>query len=499
MNSKQIYLFIVGFSFLVLLASCSDSNQALGPVVDATNNGFETYEVAKVFAEKCAIPACHSSDNPQHGLSFANYYDMLNGSVNRPLDDSSHHHTPKILHDDESLYGGSPVVPYDTSSSLLYNLITGHVEDADLRMPYLLDPLTNAEIELIKNWILNGAKDFQGNVPYAASDYIYACSQFGDKILAVDPASNLLARTIDVNFSSSNIDQPHNVKKFGHYLYASIITAGKFLKIDIPTNTIVGTVDGLQQPGMIEISSDGKKAYVSKSATATGNNNEIYFINTESMTLEETFLLPETGLPHGMAISSDDNFLYVANMTKDKISIVDLTTNEFVENINLSSSGLLEHEPMHLYISPDDNYLYACCRTSSKVLIISTSTRQIIQSIDIQDHPMQAAISNDGLTIYVVSHHEPIVTTIKKDPISESWTKDLEYGNPAFQHLYGADLSTDGKYLYMTCSNEENDFSPHYSIPGVERQSLLCVYDTELKEVVKIIDLGSYATGITAR
>ncbi|MBK7380043.1 MAG: YncE family protein [Ignavibacteriales bacterium] len=313
-------------------------------------------------------------------------------------------------------------------------------------------------------------KIFKGMCLLLLPDYIYACSQFGDKILAIDPASNLLARTIDVNFSSVEIDQPHNVKKFGNYLYASIISAGKFLKIDIPTNTIVGTVEGLQQPGMIEISSDGKKAYVSKSATATGNNNEIYFINTESMTLEETFL-PETGLPHGMAISSDDNFLYVANMTKDKISIVDLTTNDFVDNINLSSSGLLENEPMHLYISPDNNYLYACCRTSSKVLIISTSTRQIIQTIDIQDHPMQAAISEDGLTIYVVSHHEPIVTTITKSPTSETWTKTLEYGDPAFQHLYGADLSADGKYLYMTCSNEENDFDPHYSIPGVERQS----------------------------
>ncbi len=499
MKYKQLYLFVSIISLLALVSSCSDNTQTLGPVIDATNNGFETYEVAKVFAEKCAIPECHSSDNPQHGLSFTNYYDMLNGSINRPLDDTSHHHTPKILHDDESVYGGSPVVPYDTSSSLLYNLIAGHVEDADLQMPYLLDPLTTAEIELIKNWILNGAKDFQGNVPFTSSDYIYACSQFGDKILAIDPTSNLLARTIDVNFSSVEIDQPHNVKKFGNYLYASIISAGKFLKIDIPTNTIVGTIDGLQQPGMIEISSDGKKAYVSKSATATGNNNEIYFINTESMTLEETFLLPETGLPHGMAISSDDNFLYVANMTKDKISIIDLTTNEFLDNINLSN--IFEHEPMHLYISPDDKYLYACCRMSSKLLIINTETKSVIttQTLDIQDHPMQAAISEDGLTIYVVSHHEPIVTTITKSSTSETWTKTLEYGNPAFQHLYGADLSADGKYLYMTCSNEENDFDPHYSIPGVERQSLLCVYDTELKEVVKIIDLGSYATGIVAR
>ncbi|MBK7380044.1 MAG: hypothetical protein IPJ03_13715 [Ignavibacteriales bacterium] len=138
MKYKQLYLFVSIISLLALVSSCSDNTQTLGPVIDATNNGFETYEVAKVFAEKCAIPECHSSDNPQHGLSFANYYDMLNGSINRPLDDTSHHHTPKILHDDESVYGGSPVVPYDTSSSLLYNLITGHIEDADLKMPYLL-------------------------------------------------------------------------------------------------------------------------------------------------------------------------------------------------------------------------------------------------------------------------------------------------------------------------------------------------------------------------
>jgi hypothetical protein len=67
--------------------------------------------------------------------------------------------------------------------------------------------------------------------------------------------------------------------------------------------------------------------------------------------------------------------------------------------------------------------------------------------------------------------------------------------------LYGADLSPDGKYLYVTCSNNDPDhqFEPHYNIPGKTRPSLVCIYDVTTNELVKILDVGSFATGIAAR
>ncbi|RPI71814.1 MAG: YncE family protein, partial [Ignavibacteriales bacterium] len=168
-----------------------------------------------------------------------------------------------------------------------------------------------------------------------------------------------------------------------------------------------------------------------------------------------------------------------------------------VDDIILSASPGV-YEPMHIYLSPDDKYLYVNNRKASTMLIMDTETKQVVKELPIKDHPMQAAISNDGNKIYVVSHHEPYITEITKN--GTDWIITKEYQNhDAFHHLYGADLSPDGRYLFVTCSNSEDGYEPPYHIPGKERPSILCIYDTQAGELIKAIDIGSYSTGIAAR
>jgi hypothetical protein len=110
---------------------------------------------------------------------------------------------------------------------------------------------------------------------------------------------------------------------------------------------------------------------------------------------------------------------------------------------------------------------------------------------------MQAAVSSDGNKIYVVSHHEHVLTIIEKN--GTTWTKREIMNEDAFQHCYGADLSPDGRYLFISCSNSGEHFTPAYEIPGKERPSILCIFDTQTEELVKVMDIGSYSTGISAR
>ncbi|HSP87644.1 MAG TPA: YncE family protein, partial [Ignavibacteriaceae bacterium] len=178
--------------------------------------------------------------------------------------------------------------------------------------------------------------------------------------------------------------------------------------------------------------------------------------------------------------------------------IVDTDINEVVDDsLILSSGNPVVHEPMHIYLSPDDKYLYINCRTSSKMLIVDTETKQILQEIPISHHPMQAAITPDGNKIFVVSHHIPAITIIEKNGTTWTW-KEIQNVD-AFHHLYGADLSPDGRYLYVTCSNAENHFKPAYEIPNKQKPSLLCIFDTQTEELVKVIDIGSYSTGVASR
>ena len=493
MKVLHLYLSILCLTVL-FISACNETE--VPPDIDEQFNGFESFEVAEILVKNCALPECHRGGTAENGLSYESYSKMIEGSIGRHFGGHDHKNFPKPMHG--TTYGGSPVVPFDAENSLMYNLITGNISNPDLQMPYQKNPLSQSQIEILKNWINNGAKDFNGSVPYSGPNKVFVCNQWSDEIYIIDTDYKVVSGILDVDVNPTVRDQPHNIQIWGSYYYVTLITAGQLLKIDAANNQVVGRVTGLEAPGMIMISPDGKTAYVSKSATATGVYSIIYVIDTETMTRKTTEInLPVPGLPHALWLNSDGKKLYVANMTRDRISIVDTDINEVVDDIILSAAPVV-YEPMHIYLSPDDKYLYINCRTSSTMLIYETETNQRLKELPIKNHPMQSAISPDGNKIYVVSHHDPFITEITKNGVD--WTITKEYENiDAFHHLYGADLSADGRYLFITCSNVEDDYRPSYEIPGKERPSLLCIYDTQLGELVKVLDIGSYSTGVAAR
>ena len=492
---NNINLFLMFFSALFFFYACEE--ETVIPLVDDTNNGFQSREVAEIFMENCAQSGCHGNTDPHHELKLNSYSEMIKGSIGRPL--GTHVlGMSKITHGDDP-YGGSPIVPFNAEKSLIYNLLIGNVEDQSQRMPYLRDKLSQSQIDVIKDWINNGARDYNGNIPYSGGQKVFVCNQGSDEIYEIDANYQVVSRIVNVDYIAPT-DAPHNIQLRNGFYYVTLIATGRLLKIDAATNQLIGYVDGIDNAGMIQITNDGKTAFVSRSSTAPSIYNIIYAIDTETMTKKAEISLPVTGLPHAIWLSGDDKKLFVGNLTKDRISIVDVASLEVIEDdIVLSSGAEPVHEPMHLYVSPDDKYLYVNCRKSSLMLVISLSTKQILQELVIKEHPMQSAISEDGNKIYVVSHHEPLITEVTKN--GDSWSITREFTSEAFHHLYGADLSADGKYLYVTCSNNDPDhqFEPHYKIPGTTRSSLVCIYDIALNEIVKIVDVGSFATGIAAR
>jgi YVTN family beta-propeller protein len=491
--SSLLSLLCLTFLFI---SGCSETTEDPPVEIDEQFNGFESFTVAEILTKNCALPECHRGDAAENGLSFESYSKMIKGSIGRHFGDHDHGNLPKMMHG--TVYGGSPVVPFDAENSLMYNLITGNITDPELRMPFDNEALSPSQIDILKDWINNGARDFNGNVPFSNSNKVFVCNQWSDEIYVIDANYMVISRILNLDVNPTAIDQPHNVQIKGNYYYVTLISAGQLIKIDASTNQIIGRVTGLEFPGMIAISPDGKTAYVSKSSTATGNFSVIYVIDTETMTRKANEInLPVPGLPHSLCLTRDGKKLYVANMTRDRISVVDTDINEVVDDIILSSGNPVIHEPMHIYLSPDDKYLYVNCRTSSKMLIIDTETKLVLQEIEIRNHPMQSAVSLDGNKIYVVSHHEPVISIIEKN--GTAWTKREFQDIDAFHHLYGADLSQDGRYLFITCSNVADDYKPIYEIPNKERPSLLCIFDTQSEELVKVLDIGSYSTGVAAR
>ena len=422
---------------------------------------------------------------------------MILGSWGRPLSDSSGDKHSAFLHDD-GIYGGEVIIPYNAERSLLYRLIAGDVEDSTFQMPSNKPSLNESEINTIKDWINNGAKSFNGEIPYSTSKgEIFICNQSGDEVTVIDLHSKLVKRTIDVNLNPVAIDLPDHVVRKDGYIYVGLVSAGKILKIDINTFQIVGTVSGLEFPGMIVFSSDGKKLFASKSPLSPGTLTGVYEIEIQTMNLLSEIHLPISGVPHGMAITPDDKLL-ITDMRWDVIYIYNTLTHDFENDPIVMSPGQMTiHEPMHAYTSPDGLYLYVSCRASNFVIIYDVQSRQEVARLDMGNHPMQMAITQDGSKIYVTIFHESKIKIIRKN--GNSWSIEDEISHPAFEMLWGIDITPDEKYIVATSSNQMNSYKPRYKQKDKLRISNVIFIDALTNEVVRVLDVERYASGVNAR
>ena len=443
--------------------------------VDIFFNGFENFDVASIFSLNCATSGCHSGNDPSNGLALSNHTNLLKGSSNR-----SNGTVPN--------YGGDVVIPFRTVESLLYQFITSNLTPL---APHDVLTITQDHITTVREWIENGAKDFNGSVPFQSPSHrVYVCNQGSDKLSVIDGDSKVVSAIIDVDFLQV-LDSPHYVEAEDGFIYVTLIAAGKLLKISTVDYSIVGEVSGITKAGMIEISPDGTKAYVSRSSTSDPIFNTIFVVDLANMTVIKEILLPAPGVPHGIALTPDGTALYVANLTLDRISIIDAVNDEFVEDIVL----LPGTEPMQASTSPDGKYLYISARGTNELLVIDTETNSIIDNVPVAMGPMHIAITSDGNKIYLPSMMGNVVNIITK--IGTTWSKTGEISHAGFNMLHGAELTADDRYLYVSSRNTNGLFKTQFEVTGEGPSGTIAIIDTQTEEVIKLIEIEEFGTAIS--
>lgn len=442
-----------------------------------TNNGFETSQVAEIFSQNCAATGCHTGSNPPNGLSIDSHAKLLSGSQRRPLTGADN-------------YGGDVIIPYKSAYSLLYQIINNNISTT---LSVTHNILLSNQIAVIKKWVDDGAKDNNSNIPFTTplSYRVYVCNQKTDVISVVDGTYNVVSRIVDVNETANIDDEPYMVQEYGDYYYVTLSAMGRFLKISKSDNEIAGVISGLSDPGMIQITSSGLYAYVSRSSTAESIYSSIYMIDIVNMTLvKEINLVLTNGLPHGIVLSPDNTKLYVANIAKNAIHVINTTINEAIDLINFG----VDYQPINAAISPDGYFLYLSAEGTSQFLIFNTQTRNIIYQLTVNPSPRQIVVSNNGSYIYVASQGASVVEVIQKTGFV--WTKIGVINHPAFSMLEGIDLSSDSRYLYVSGSNIDGDFTPAYQVKGEEKPGVLGIIDTQTFAVIKVIELESNPSGL---
>ena len=127
---------IIGTSFLLSLAGCKDSNpfiegQSPSTVVFPANNVSYNAQVQVLFNQSCALSGCHDDGPHESALTLTSWGSTV---VNAPP---------------------STVVPGHPDASVLVLRIEGAL---GARMPPTVNPLNQNQINGIRTWIAEGAK-----------------------------------------------------------------------------------------------------------------------------------------------------------------------------------------------------------------------------------------------------------------------------------------------------------------------------------------------------
>jgi DNA-binding beta-propeller fold protein YncE len=468
-------LFIFAITAVILTVGCSEDSPNIPP--PDNKNGFQTEAVAKVFADNCTSSGCHAGNSPAGGLSIENLSELLKGVSNR-----SNGLIPN--------YGGESIIPFRLDESLLYQILLGNVSPIT---PHDAISLSQAETDTIKNWLMNGARDNNNNLPYPNPTYrVYVCNQNSDKISVIDGDVKVVSAIIDVNQPSLQPSNPHMVKVRDGFLYATLINAGKFLKINTNDYSLAGEISGITKAGMIVIHPDGNKAFISRSSTSNPVFQSIYAININNMSLIEEITIAAPGVPHGMALTPDGSKLYVANLSLSRISIVDGNTNEYGNyNDIVLPNGT---EPMQTMISPDGNYLYISARGTAKLLVYDTNTDTLVTEVPVDMMPMQITSSSSGDKIYVGSMMMSTVNVIQKN--GNNWARIKQISHPGFNMIHGCDITADDKYVFVSSRNTNGNFKPYFEVVNEGPPGTIGIIDTEIDEVVKLIEIEQFGSGL---
>lgn len=243
----------------------------------------------------------------------------------------------------------------------------------------------------------------------------------------------------------------------------------------------------------------GFKAYV-------GNfkDNTISVIDLESKRVTATIPIPPG--PHGIIITPDNRWVYVASDGTSTVSVIDTATDKLVENIEVGKN------PHGVAVTRDGKYVLVGIYDTDSVAFIDTATRKVIGSVAV-GKPHNIAIHPNGRVAYVGSQVPGKLSLAVIDLASRKLTENVALEKTP----RGLEFDPNGRRLYITQAGIDSvvvvdpannkavaeipvGVSPHYAnftpegkhgLTAVQGPSLLAVFNPQTNVVEQSIKVGS--------
>lgn len=245
---------------------------------------------------------------------------------------------------------------------------------------------------------------------YVANNNNYSITG-GDSVSVLDLTNNLLYTTI----LDESFNQPYTVtiNASGTTAYITNSNSTTISIIDIPTNSVTGTITGFDGPSGMVITPNGNFAYVNNyggpGGVGSGNGTTVRIVNLTTNTIVGAPIAVGQA-PAALAITPHGAFVYVANYVDGNtgtgtVSVIQTSNNTVVATIP-GFSG-----PFGIAITPNGKYAYVTnfgsnnfdpIGTTASVIDLSNNTITATIKLDIQ--PSGIAITPDGQFAYATNY-----------------------------------------------------------------------------------------------
>ena len=363
---------------------------------------------------------------------------------------------------------------------------------------------------------------------------LYVCNQGEATVSVINMETNAVETVVDLTeLGFSENASPHHAiaEPDGSAWYVSLISENTVLKFNA-NNELVSQAS-MQAPGLLAVHPTEDYLYAAHSMKAVNPPQRIGMMprsNLSAIEQVDVFL----DRPHAIAIPGSGDAVYVGSLATNQL----MGLNPDTQRGELTPLSGPTHVMVQMAASPTTNTVVGTGQMTGQLLFFNREDNGALASdtsITVGAQPWHPVYSPDGRRIYVPNKESNTISVV--DAEARAVTETIEHASLMQPH--GSALSADGRYLYVsnnhrqmnmdmgdTDSEMEPDEMPddstrhsgmhdgdheamhdaHHSDESDEAAAMpsgnngtISVIDTESLEVVNIIEVGEYPTGIGTR
>jgi DNA-binding beta-propeller fold protein YncE len=358
--------------------------------------------VSKIITTKCAVSGCHNAAS----------YQISGGNL---LMDTWEH-----LMDGGNT--GAAVVPFSAECSpLLYFTNTikefGPIPPDNMKMPFNNPALSREEYLTLRNWIMQGAPDKNGNIPFASNaatrQKIYLAHQGCDYITVVDAAKNVVMRCIPTG-KEVTIESAYSLKiSPSGFAYISFWAGQHVLRMDTRTDSLVGEIDlGYPNSNVLLAASDNDLLLTNLFA------NSLFRIDVPSRQITQEYGSGSFVAPHGVAANKTHDTFFVTEQHGNIVyKIAQTGTIKKISIDGKPASTTSGPSPYQIVMAPDYSRYFISCQGSNEIRVMDAGEDTLIKIIPVGLKPQDIAISRTLPYLFVSCTDDPANISLFKGSV----------------------------------------------------------------------------------